>query len=48
MQVHLFDVDLSQQNGPVLKESRGTAPGREARAPAAHARSPAATLTCTS
>ena len=48
MQVHLFDVDLSQQNGSVLKESRGTAPGREARAPAAHSCSPAATLTCTS
>ncbi|KAK9842525.1 hypothetical protein WJX81_004325 [Elliptochloris bilobata] len=27
--VHLFDVDQSAQGGPVLKESRGTAPGRE-------------------
>ena len=31
-QVHLFDVDQSKQGGPVLMESRGTAPGHEARA----------------
>ena len=30
-QVHLFDVDQSKQGGPVLMESRGTAPGHEAR-----------------
>ena len=30
-QVHLFDVDQSKQGGPGLMESRGTAPGHEAR-----------------
>jgi len=30
-QVHLYDVDLSEQGGPVLQESRGTAPGHEVR-----------------